>query len=279
MPFPTLHMIRMLIHVLPLFGLLCLACDSEVSKGTGSAASCPGRAGAFHEQQALEGDWSIDPRGFGYSFALDGDRAVVGAPWSDRGGTLTGTAAVIEKVDGVWTHVQNLYPGEAFDEAEFGRSVAISGDTVVVGSMEKGEYDAYNGAVHIFEKSAEGIWHEVQRIARNYDGEGDVYFRNGLSIEGDTLATTWLSCSYVEMTCYPQVVLYSRVGGTWSEQQVLDMSPPEIILLIDWYTMAVALDGSELFVGLPWHSQEPGGSVLIFEEEGGRMVLCADAGS
>ena len=86
---------------------------------------------------------------YGQSVAIDGDVAVVGAyrDWSgeDRGGSV-----FVYRFDGsVWAEEANLIPTDLTPTAEFGISVGVSGDTLVVGSHldDEGGPDAVGFAV------------------------------------------------------------------------------------------------------------------------------------
>ncbi|MCB1643516.1 MAG: FG-GAP repeat protein, partial [Xanthomonadales bacterium] len=70
--------------------------------------------------------------GFGAAVSLDQDTALIGAPNGGNGG---GAAYVFSRTGNDWSQVAELLPpggGENLDQ--FGASVALSGDTVVVGA-------------------------------------------------------------------------------------------------------------------------------------------------
>jgi Ca2+-binding RTX toxin-like protein len=69
---------------------------------------------------------------FGFSVAIDGDYAVVGARLDDTGGTNTGAAYVYDTTTGNLLHTFNNPTPSSFDL--FGHSVAIDGDYAVVGA-------------------------------------------------------------------------------------------------------------------------------------------------
>jgi hypothetical protein len=70
----------------------------------------------------------------GQSVAISGDTAVVGAPFDDNAGNdNTGAAYVYVRSGNDWTLQARLTHG-GNEDVEFGASVAISGDTIVVGA-------------------------------------------------------------------------------------------------------------------------------------------------
>ena len=73
---------------------------------------------------------------FGYSVAISGETVVVGAPFDDgAAGFDQGSAYVFVRSGGVWSQQQKLLASDAASGDEFGFSVAISGETVVVGAL------------------------------------------------------------------------------------------------------------------------------------------------
>ena len=70
--------------------------------------------------------------GFGYSVAGHGDTVIVGAPLLASAGIQRGMVGVFVKVGSTWTHQQTLTRADGLG---FGGSVAISGDTLIVGRL------------------------------------------------------------------------------------------------------------------------------------------------
>ncbi|KAH8064763.1 hypothetical protein JL722_1645 [Aureococcus anophagefferens] len=72
---------------------------------------------------------------FGRSVAVSGDLVVVGANQNDAAGIDSGSVYVFRTTNGgaSWTQVAKLVASDAAADDEFGGSVAVSGDLVVVG--------------------------------------------------------------------------------------------------------------------------------------------------
>jgi FG-GAP repeat len=123
-------------------GSVALAGDTALIGATGNddAAFDAGAAYVFQhdgldwsQQQLLASDGE-DYDCFGTSVAFDGTTAVVGVPSSDDGGDKAGSAYVF-RFDGVtWVEEKKLLASDGAEEDEFGRSVAVSGDTVMIGA-------------------------------------------------------------------------------------------------------------------------------------------------
>ena len=93
---------------------------------------------------------------FGWSVAIDGATVVVGSPYDDDGGSASGSAYVFRTSDGGATYdqVTKLTAADAAASDKFGISVAIAGDTVVVGA--RGD-DGNTGSAYVFEEES-GWW-------------------------------------------------------------------------------------------------------------------------
>ena len=87
---------------------------------------------------------------FGQSVAISGDTVVVGARYEDssttgvnttpnESGVESGAAYVFVRNSGVWTQQAYLKASNSESGDQFGWSVAISGDTVVVGCLLRGQ--------------------------------------------------------------------------------------------------------------------------------------------
>ena len=128
--------------------------DDDLGNSSGSAY--------IFERQS-DGTWTeadkllADPAGaedlFGSSVALEGDRAVVGAPFSDIGGEDVGAAFVFDRQqDGAWTQVGALASPMVDLLGEAGKSVDLMGEKVLVGAD-----NSETGAV-LYEEQNDGTW-------------------------------------------------------------------------------------------------------------------------
>jgi MYXO-CTERM domain-containing protein len=82
----------------------------------------------IQQQKLMAGDGAPGDV-FGTSVAISGDTAIVGAP---NKASYTGAAYVFTRADSSWTQQQRLTSSSNTGEGQFGSSVAVSGDTVVV---------------------------------------------------------------------------------------------------------------------------------------------------
>ena len=200
-------------------------------------------AGAAYIYERIDSEWSIDqkiqstspaPRGgdeFGSTLAIQGDRVVVGAPgtgWENPGDpddvidvARAGFVYVFEPdPDGDWVQVQQL---EAFDRAEddqFGASVALDGDWLIVGSNHDDDKGENSGSVYVYRHDgSEYVFDQKLNMTQN---GGNDRFGWRVAIQGDILLAAAYWDSYYAIGWQSgSVAIFRRDGGAWTQQQVL----------------------------------------------------------
>ena len=173
------------------FGL-DVAIDGDVAivgaPGLYTGVSGPGAAyvfrrigGTWIEEQILVPSGSENDDNFGYSIALDGGRALIGAPhWGN------GDAAVyvFELVGSSWTEVQELIPGDIGFGDAFGEELALDGDRILISSP----FDNLGGlssagSVYVYEETG-GLWSQAAKFTAVVP-EAAEFFGHSLDLAGD----------------------------------------------------------------------------------------------
>ncbi len=125
---------------------------------------------------------------FGWAVAISGDFVVVGARFSNPSGMNRAGSAYIfgrdHNGDDAWGQVAKLTASDATIGDEFGASVAISGDTVVVGAT----LENHGGAAYIFERNQPetDTWGQATKLAADDTVWGDE-FGTSAAIDEDTI--------------------------------------------------------------------------------------------
>ncbi len=196
------------------------------------------------------------------SVALHGDTLVVGSTSSAFSGG-NGLAFVFERSNSVWSLVATLDAGEPGGSQYFGKSVAISDSTIIVGAP--GERD--HGAVHVFTRTG-ATWQRQQRLdVADTDPFAD--FGRFLAISGDTLAGAGSGhFAYV----------FERVGSTWLRQQRLAPADPTVgatPALGENFGWTLAVHGDVIVAGDPATYEGPNqsGLVRVFVRDGNSWSL------
>ena len=117
---------------------------------------------------------------FGASVSSSGDRIVVGATGDDDNGSISGSAYVYD-FDGDWDDETKLTASDGAASDQFGFSVSVSGDRIVVGAIGD---DATTGSAYVYD--FDGVdWNETKLTAS--DGATGDFFGIGASVSGDRI--------------------------------------------------------------------------------------------
>ncbi len=183
---------------------------------------------------------------FGISVALDGDTAVIGAyhdDHTDDGNTIgnAGSAYVFTKVSGVWSQKAKFIASDAAANDEFGISVAVNGDTVVVGARQD---DTSNGAAYVFTEVS-GVWKHVAKLTAD-DGAANDEFGISVAVDGDTIVVgAHQDDDNGDLSGSAYVFTRDSAGG-WRQRAKLTASDGEAG---DRYGYSVGVSGDTVVVG------------------------------
>jgi hypothetical protein len=132
--------------------------DDDIGSGSGSAyvfTKNQGGANAWGQQAKFTASDGAAGDAFGYSVAISGDTAVVGASNATVSGVASGCAYLYRLIGGTWTFLKKLEPSDPTAGIRFGYSVAISDTYVVVGAvptvMGNPPAGYSRGAVYVYE--------------------------------------------------------------------------------------------------------------------------------
>jgi hypothetical protein len=146
----------------------------------------PARAAPLHQAQLPAADRAIGDK-YGSAVAVSGDTAVVGAPEADpKGKAAAGAAYIFARSSGVWKLQEKLTAVDAAFGDHFGWSVAVSGNTVIVGAPDRdtwGTVDA--GAAYAFARSG-ATWTARPTLTAAAPATGD-WFGSAVAVSGDTI--------------------------------------------------------------------------------------------
>ena len=119
---------------------------------------------------------------FGYSVAIGGNTMVVGAYGEDTGGSNAGAAYVFTRSGTSWSQQAKIQSSDIVTWDFFGYSVAIDGDTLVVGAYAE---NSIAGAAYVFTRSGT-TWSQQAKLVAS-DAAANDYFGVSVEIDGDTI--------------------------------------------------------------------------------------------
>ena len=121
---------------------------------------------------------------FGYSVAINGNTAIIGAPGDDDG---AGSAYIFQRSGLNWSYTTKLIASDSSSNDSFGYSVSISGDYVIVGAyLNDNDDKTDSGSAYIFRRQTDSNWVEVNKIL-DPNGAPNDFFGTSVSISGNVI--------------------------------------------------------------------------------------------
>ena len=201
---------------------------------------------------------------FGYAVAIAGDTLVVGAQREDSASpgvngdqdddslAEAGAVYVFVRDGATWSQQAYIKASDPTAHANFGTSVAIDGDTLVVGAPGASQGQ---GAIYVFERSA-GSWLQTARLQAPYPTIGD-----GLGVAVD-MAGEWAVAGATgegsgavgvggdqadeSKPGSGAAFVYHRQDGAWAFEAYLKASNTDAS---DHFGVSVAMDGEAILIG------------------------------
>jgi FG-GAP repeat protein len=241
---------------------------NDSAAGDGGSAFVFARSGTSWSQQAqlTAGDAAAGDQ-LGSGVAIDGDLAVIAAPFTDsaESGADVGAAYVFARSGTSWSQEIKLFPAVPQENGFFSlNSVAISGATVVVGDQASDTAAGADvGEVTVFVRQAAGSWTREATLAAGDAAAGDI-FGAGVSISGDTLVVGAPFDDTAAGADAGSAYVFSRSGTTWTQRQKLSASDAAAG---DGFGNAVSISGDSVVAGAFFDDTAAGadtGSAYVF---------------
>jgi hypothetical protein len=233
---------------------------------SGSAYVFTRTAGVWTEQQKLTASDGAASDQFGLAVAVDGDTVVIGAEADDDDGSSSGSAYVFTRSAGVWTEQQKLTASDAATGDWFGSSVAVAGDTAIIGAEREDENGSNSGSAYVFTRSA-GVWTEQQKLTAS-DGFDFDDFGDSMAIDGDTAVIGArfgdLSNLFAESD-FGAAYVFTSSFGVWTEQQKLIASDGA---KEDQFGFSVSVDGDTAVIGARLDEGDTGAAYVFTRSAG-----------
>jgi hypothetical protein len=230
----------------------------------GSATIFTRTANVWSEQVKLTASDGAARNDFGLAVAIDGDTAVVGAPGTNG---YRGSVAIYVRDGSAWTRQATLTSNDAHEADGFGYSVAIDGNTLVVGAVgvDVGPYAAH-GAAYVFVRNGSN-WTQQAKLTQT-DGWTSDNFGLDVDVDGNTLVVSTGRHDVGSNQNQGAAWVFVRSGSNWSQQAKLTASDAAIF---DEFGCSVALDGNTIVVGSLARigANDYQGAAYIFERTGG----------
>ncbi|NQW16155.1 MAG: fibronectin type III domain-containing protein [Chloroflexi bacterium] len=237
--------------------------DDDGGSESGSAYVFVRSGSTWSQQAKLTASDAVSSKFFGYSVAVSGDAAVVGARLDADAGSFSGSAYVFARSGSVWNQQSKLTASDAATGDLFGSSVAISGGTVVIGAEHDviDESGDIKGSAYIFVQSG-GVWSEQAKLTAFDAASGDD-FGESVGISGNTVVVGASDDNHVG-TAAGSAHVFVRSNGVWSQAAKLTASDAAGG---DEFGISVAIGGDTMIIGA-FHDDDD-----VFSDSGSAYVF------
>lgn len=243
--------------------------DDNASSNAGSAYVFVRSGTTWTQQAQLMATGASSIPYYAWSVTLSGDTAVVGAYANTTpAGARAGTAYVYARSGTVWTQQANLTASDSADSDQFGYSISVSGDTILVGARQSHTLApaGYKGAAYVFTRSGT-TWTEQAKLVAP-DGATMDHFGHSVSVHGDTAVVGSILDDIPGVTDAGSVHVFVRSGTSWSQQAHLLAADAGYK---DAFGSSVSISGDTILVGAFTDDTADGlgvGSAYVFVRSG-----------
>lgn len=230
---------------------------------------------------------------FGYAVDISGTTMVIGAPKEDSNATGvngnqadnsapdSGAVYVFVRNGDNWTQEAYLKASNTGSGDQFGCSVAIDGDTIVVGALmedssakgvggnQADDATQNSGAAYVFIRTA-GVWSQ-QAYVKATDGTPEDSFGNAVAISGDRIVVGASRKDYIEeVEDVGAAYVFKRSSGAWSVEAMLNDS----FIRPSMFGNAVAIENDTVAIGAKHYglagaiTHERAGAAYVFAYNG-----------
>lgn len=158
--------------------------DSDAGAGSGSVHVFVRKGGQWTHQAKLVASDAKAGASFGQNVALFGETAVIGAPRDEINGVQQGSAYVFTRREEAWSEQAKLAASDGATGDVFGISVAVFGNTALVGADLHDEIAEDAGAAYVFVREGENWRQQAKLVAA--DGDKVDIFGVRVALSGNT---------------------------------------------------------------------------------------------
>lgn len=235
----------------------------SIGQDVGSAYVFTRTDKSWSQQAKLVANDATEGDSFGWSIGVSGNIAVIGAPKDDDKGIDSGSVYVFTRSGERWNQTAKLTAQDGTEGDVFGISLALSGNTLIVGADLNEEKGHNAGAVYVFVRS-ENEWIQQAKLTADDGASGDI-FGVRVALDGDTALISARRDDDEKMGVDAgSAYVFTRTGTTWKQQVKLTAPDGEAD---DRFGRSVALSGETALVGAMFQDTkgENSGSAYVFK--------------
>ena len=246
--------------------------DDDADRSSGSAYLFKRQAGnTLVEVAKITADDEKTYAEFGYSVAMDGEYMVIGARNDYDDVAQTGSVYVFKRnSDESVTQLAKLRASDGGNDDEFGHSVTIDGDYLLIGARHDDDGENNSGSAFLFKRYADDNISQIAKLKAEDPGNGDE-FGWSVGIDGN----------YMIVGAYRDDVQATDTGSAYLFKRNSDENVTQVAKLVasdreshDLFGNAVAIHGNYVLVGANGDDtiSKDSGSAYLFKLESNNSV-------
>ncbi|MCU7959182.1 MAG: FG-GAP repeat protein [gamma proteobacterium symbiont of Bathyaustriella thionipta] len=202
---------------------------------------------------------------FGFSVAISGNTALIGAYGNNDAGSDSGSAYVFIRDGNNWTEQQKLVASDAGFSHRFGQAVALQGNSALIGAPLDNHAGAGAGSAYVFVRSG-STWTQQQKLTAS-DAASNDSFGAAVSLSGDTAVIGARSDDHDGRFGSGSAYVFVRSGSTWTQQQKLTASDAQGG---DNFGVSVSIYANSILIGSNFDDDDGSlsGSAYVFVRSG-----------
>lgn len=266
-----------------------VAIDGDIivvgAPGDDDAANAAGALYVFQQTGESENAWRLaakltardarENQNLGHVVDISGNRIAASAWFDNPLGQNSGAAYLFELGPDGWEEIARLVPEESEPFDNFGITIAIDGDAVVVGADESDDLEEnprpIPGSAHLFQRDAgTGEWTATQKLTAEDDNPVQRFGRS-VGISGDTIAIGASGAFNAAGRNTGAVFIFERASSDSNSFTQVDKLAPDDLTDGSTFGFSLRLKQDALIAGAP------NAEVDRFESAGAAYVFTRDS--
>ena len=199
---------------------------------------------------------------------------MIGAIRGDDAGGVSGSAYVFVRSGVTWSQQAELIAGDPQFLGDFGESVSISGDTIVIGAPDYSDAGISSGAAYVFTRSGGSFWSQQAKLTP-FDAAASDQFGSSVAIDGDTLVIGAVVDDHPGGANAGSAYVFTRIGGgVWTQPGKLTASDASAG---DGFGYSASIDGDTIVIGANGDGTGRGSAYVFVKPGGGWNINTEDA--
>ena len=192
----------------------------DKGKDSGAVVSFEREVNTWKQRQIFTAPDAKPGDAFGQSITLTKNHLVIGAPRNDALGNDAGAAYIYKRENDTWRYQTKITASDGVTGDLFGISVAIDGNTILVGADLHDEKAENAGAVYVYVLE-ENKWKQEAKLMASDGGKTDIFGVRVALSENTALVSARRDDTEELGIDAGSAYIFVRDGSTWTQQAKL----------------------------------------------------------